>query len=709
MEAAELRQVSQSISNSIGGNIGQFRRATEEHERSLFKIVKDLSSSMAAQRRELAGLSNTFDEILDNESNQTEKMNQTNSLLQDSISLQSQTVAEMKNLVFGIKDLGESISYLVYNNNSPFNTLGKSLGDVITGGLGGLGNIIKGVGLLGGAGLAGAGIGYMASGGGAQLQGGGDYTPEKAASLIRKAGGSAEEATLLGAISQPESSGNPMAHNFNPKTGDDSYGLWQINLLGKMGPERMKKFGLSRPEDLYNPETNARVALQMYRERGNAEDWSTYKKGSHLRYIEAAKKGATGNTTATQTATPTTPSSATDTTAQATPVSQTPVTPSVTPTSATTAEHGHGHEGIISSAGKGSNDAASAKSFLQSRQGGGGVGVNADKLNSEFAVKMANAIQQAESATGSKAVITEGYRPAEVQAQYYANYIQQPVPWNGQMYYPQKKGGIAAPPGRSRHQRGLAVDLADNPVREWLTAHAGQLGLGRVPGDPPHFQGGGPGGEELGGSTPTSIPGPLTPGSSPMPDMAARQAQLESLISSMGGGVPGYGAAATPAGAEAPTGAPINIPTGGMGPQAPMAAAAPMLSMASSMLGGMGMGGIVGALAPMLMSAISSPNLTPAAQMMPDLNALRNASIVNQSEVLSQAEDYNYKQAVINSNVSNNNESESLSGAQASMGAPTGHDYNAPWDLDFGPSWPELVSWAFPEVASKIKPSPYQR
>jgi hypothetical protein len=139
----------------------------------------------------------------------------------------------------------------------------------------------------------GGGAGGAEGTGGVLQQGGrGKYNPAAAAALIRKVGGTEEEARILGAISQPESGGNPNAHNPNAATGDNSYGLWQINMLGAMGPERRAKFGLRSNEELFNPETNARVALQMYREAHGARDWSTYKAGSHRAYLDAASRGA---------------------------------------------------------------------------------------------------------------------------------------------------------------------------------------------------------------------------------------------------------------------------------------------------------------------------------------------------------------------------------------------------------------------------------
>ena len=103
-----------------------------------------------------------------------------------------------------------------------------------------------------------------------------------------KQGASPQEAAMLAAISQPESAGNIYAHN--GKRPDDSYGLLQINMLDRMGPERRAKYGLSRNEDLYDPDTNLRVGLDLARRRGNFNDWSTYQSGAYKRYLPAAEE-----------------------------------------------------------------------------------------------------------------------------------------------------------------------------------------------------------------------------------------------------------------------------------------------------------------------------------------------------------------------------------------------------------------------------------
>lgn len=92
--------------------------------------------------------------------------------------------------------------------------------------------------------------------------------------LAKSVGLGDSQAKMAAAIAMVESGGDPNAHNATPP--DDSYGLWQINMLGAMGPERRKLFGISDNSQLYNPETNAKAMAIISQKGGNFSPWSTY-------------------------------------------------------------------------------------------------------------------------------------------------------------------------------------------------------------------------------------------------------------------------------------------------------------------------------------------------------------------------------------------------------------------------------------------------
>lgn len=107
-------------------------------------------------------------------------------------------------------------------------------------------------------------------------------------SVLKDAGFQGEGLKTAYAVAKAESGGKATAYNGNTKTGDNSYGLFQINMLGKMGPDRLKRYGLKSNEDLYDPLTNAKVAYAMSGGGASWSPWSTYKKGSHKQYLKEA-------------------------------------------------------------------------------------------------------------------------------------------------------------------------------------------------------------------------------------------------------------------------------------------------------------------------------------------------------------------------------------------------------------------------------------
>jgi len=70
---------------------------------------------------------------------------------------------------------------------------------------------------------------------------------------------------------------DPTVINRNEKTRDLSYGLTQINMRNKLGPDRMARCGLSAYEDLWIPAVNLSCARVLY-ERSGWEPWAYTKK-----------------------------------------------------------------------------------------------------------------------------------------------------------------------------------------------------------------------------------------------------------------------------------------------------------------------------------------------------------------------------------------------------------------------------------------------
>ena len=76
------------------------------------------------------------------------------------------------------------------------------------------------------------------------------------------------------AIAKTESSGRPLAYNGNRKTGDSSYGIFQINMLGNLGVARKEKFDLRSNILLFDPVINAEITYYM---TNGGTNWSAWK------------------------------------------------------------------------------------------------------------------------------------------------------------------------------------------------------------------------------------------------------------------------------------------------------------------------------------------------------------------------------------------------------------------------------------------------
>src|SRR5215470_2810391 len=88
------------------------------------------------------------------------------------------------------------------------------------------------------------------------------------------------------AIAMAESGGNPLAHN--PIPPDDSYGLWQVNMIGNLGPSRRSQFGLSTNSQLYDPATNARAMYAISSGCRRWSPWTTYTSGAYRKFLNTS-------------------------------------------------------------------------------------------------------------------------------------------------------------------------------------------------------------------------------------------------------------------------------------------------------------------------------------------------------------------------------------------------------------------------------------
>lgn len=134
-----------------------------------------------------------------------------------------------------------------------------------------------GEGAQGPAGPQGPGGGSASSSGGTNNTGKGNVDPHQLYTALQAAGLPPAAAAAFVSIAGRESSYNTGAFNGNHATGDQSYGLFQINLLNGGWTDFLKAHGLSNPaQDLLTEDGAVRAAAAIYQSSG-LNPWGGYK------------------------------------------------------------------------------------------------------------------------------------------------------------------------------------------------------------------------------------------------------------------------------------------------------------------------------------------------------------------------------------------------------------------------------------------------
>ena len=101
----------------------------------------------------------------------------------------------------------------------------------------------------------------------------GSFSDEELVKMLKAVGFEGKALKVAWAVVKKESNGRPLAFNGNVKTGDNSYGIFQINMIGGLGIARRDKFDLDSNKDLFDPVVNAQIAYYMSNE---GSDWSSW-------------------------------------------------------------------------------------------------------------------------------------------------------------------------------------------------------------------------------------------------------------------------------------------------------------------------------------------------------------------------------------------------------------------------------------------------
>lgn len=100
--------------------------------------------------------------------------------------------------------------------------------------------------------------------------------------ILKSVGFEGHGLKMAWAIVKAESTMRPYAHNDNPRTGDNSYGLFQINMYRSLEASRQEAYGLENNEELFDPYTNAAIAFKISKGGTSWGAWTTWKKAQAI-------------------------------------------------------------------------------------------------------------------------------------------------------------------------------------------------------------------------------------------------------------------------------------------------------------------------------------------------------------------------------------------------------------------------------------------
>ena len=133
-------------------------------------------------------------------------------------------------------------------------------------------------------------------------------TKTELVNLLHAVGFEGQALRYAWAIAMKESRGNPLSHNGNRETGDNSFGLFQVNMIDSLGQDRRDKFSLEYNAQLLNPVVNAEIAYHMSKQGKNwiawkgvnnpvVKDWLAQFPEAQAKAIAKAKAKAIGQAT----------------------------------------------------------------------------------------------------------------------------------------------------------------------------------------------------------------------------------------------------------------------------------------------------------------------------------------------------------------------------------------------------------------------------
>lgn len=100
------------------------------------------------------------------------------------------------------------------------------------------------------------------------------FNSKQLVGLLQTVGFKGQALKYAWAFAMKESTGHALDYDGNVNTGDNSYGLFQINMIGDLGLTRRVYYGINYNAQLLNPIVNAQIAYKM---SDHGKDWSAWK------------------------------------------------------------------------------------------------------------------------------------------------------------------------------------------------------------------------------------------------------------------------------------------------------------------------------------------------------------------------------------------------------------------------------------------------
>jgi len=98
-------------------------------------------------------------------------------------------------------------------------------------------------------------------------------TDKELVELLKAVGFEGQGLVIAFGVAKKESNGRPFAFNGNKRTGDSSFGVFQINMIGNLGPDRRDRYDLTYNSELFSPVKNAQIVYKMTK---GGKDWSSW-------------------------------------------------------------------------------------------------------------------------------------------------------------------------------------------------------------------------------------------------------------------------------------------------------------------------------------------------------------------------------------------------------------------------------------------------